>query len=351
MRINDDDTRFSPQIAALAMPQESGFKAAADGIANVGKVFLDAEERQQTSALNALKMDGAREDLKAKQFENSIAGEEWENKKTTYALDRRNKTLEGMKKKLDYDSEVKKAGELEVTQQISGMLPSTMFYKEGKFDRTSLDNARTAWLKDSQWKGKEHVVNAVFDGKLKEIMAAEETVLKNAKTAAEIRNKDAETSVVVPKAKALIATQKSTQAKNYAGANLDNINASLAPEKTKAYVRQTNTSAKNSAVETDKLKRDRQKIVADDKLGSMVPGWDSYDDDARRDAINRYISNGQLPTANREIVVKRGVFGDDVRVVPIYGTTPPKRVVPQSKSVPEGHKTGGSATRKPLSSF
>jgi len=318
MRMNDDAARFSPQIAALAMPQESEFKAAADGIANVGKVFLDAEERKQASALNMLKMDVAKEELTAKKFDNSIAGEEWENQKTTYALDRRNKSLEALKKQLDYDSEVKKAGELEVTQKISGMLPSTMFYKEGKFDRSSLDNTRTAWLNDPQWKGKEHVVNAVFDGKLKEITSAEEALLKNSKTQSEINNKNEETKWIAPKANAEIDQKKSATVKNYAGANLDNVNASQVPIKTAAYVEQTKTSAKNLAVETDKLKRDRQKIVADDKLGSMVPGWDGYDEAAKRFVINRYITDGMLPSSSREVVVKKGVFGDDVKTQPLY---------------------------------
>lgn len=341
MRNSEIDTQFSPHVAALAMPQESGFKAAAEGISNVGKVFLDAEERKQVSALNALKMDGAREDLKAKQFDNEIAGEKWDQTKTTYALDRRNKLLEALKKQLDYDGEVKKAGDLEVTQKISGMLPDTLFRKDGKFDRSLLDNTRTAWLSDPQWKGKEHVVNAVFDGKLKEIASAEEALLKNSKTQSEINNKNEETKWIAPKANAEIEQKKSATVKNYAGANLDNVNASLAPEKTKAYIEQTKTSAKNSAVEVDKLKRDRQKIVSDDKLGSMVPGWDSYDESAKRFVINRYITDGMLPSSSREVVVKRGVFGDDTKTQPLYpkgslgDDTPkvtPKAVVSPSKS-------------------
>lgn len=351
---NSDALKFSPQVAALAMPQDSGFSKAAEGISNVGKVFQDQQDREQTSALNALKVQGAKEDLKSKQFDNSIAGEKWDQTKNTYVQDIRNKRIDGLKKQLDYDGEVKKAGELEVTNKIKGMLPTPMFYKDGKFNPESLDNARTEFLNSDFGKKSPHIVNAVFDSKLKEIIDTDKAALDNSKLQSDIDNKNEDTKWIAPKAKAQIEQNKSSAVKNYASANLDNVNATQAPIKTAAYVEQTKTSAKNSNIESDKLKRDRQKIVSDDKLGSMVPEWDRYDDDSKRSVINRYILDGLLPSSSREVVVKRGVFGDDTKLQPLYpkgslGDDIPKVAPPAP--VKQEKSAGGSSTRKPLSAF
>lgn len=329
MRINSDDSRFSPQIAALAMPSESEFSKAAEGISNVGKVFQDQQDREQSAQLNALKMGVAQEELKSKQFDNSISGEEWDNKKTTYALERRNKTLEGLKKKLDYDSEVKKIGDSEVTDKIKGLLPSTMFYKDGKFDRSTLDSARVEWLNNPAWKGKEYVVNSVFDSKLKEITDAEEALLKNSKTQSEINNKNEDTKWIAPKANAEIAQKQSSTVKNYAGANLDNVNSSLSKRRVAAYEKQVSAqTGANNAKDKD-LKKDRQKIVADGKLEAMIPKWGEFNEESQRAVINLYVDKGVLPTSTKEVVMKRGVFGDTMGLQPIY----PKGSLPKTETV------------------
>jgi len=307
--------KFDPQVMALAMPSESGLSKAAEGIGNVGKVFIEADKRQEESKLNALKMEEANQTILAKKNDNSVFDEKQERERVTYLLDRRNKSIDALKKQMDYDAEVKKAGELEVTNTIRGMIPTTMFYTEGKFNRGSLDAARETWLKDPKWVGKEHVVNAVFDSKLKEIADQEKALLDNSKTQSEITHKNEETKWIAPKANAEISYKKSAETKNYAGANLDNTNASLAPTKVKAYVKQTEAAAKNAGIE-DKLKDDRMKITADEmKMSSMVPNYAKLTDNQKLEVNRIYVDKGVIPTrfsdvdGNLQAVYPKGTLG------------------------------------------
>lgn len=321
MRINDESTRFSPQIAALAMPGESGYKAAAEGISNVGKVFQDQQDREQTSALNALKMSVAQEELKGKQFENSIAGEEWDNKKSTYVLDRRNKTLEGLKKEIEWKADVKKQTDNGFMDQFKKVVPSQTFVdpKSGKFSEELYQGARNQFKSAGGWAGENiHLFDALADGYRKESLETDKTKSEIASKEATAKKTNLEATTVIPESNAKIAQNLSSAAKNYAGANLDTVNASLSKRRVSAYEKQVEAQSGASGTKEKDLKKDRQKIVADGKLESMIPKWGEFNEESQRAVINLYVDKGVLPTSTKEVVVKRGVFGDTMGLQPIY---------------------------------
>lgn len=331
MRMNSDASQFSPQIAALAMPNESEFSKAAEGISNVGKVFQDQQDRKQSAQLNALKMGVAQEELKGKQFENSIAGEEWDNKKSTYVLDRRNKTLEGLKKEIEWKADVKKQTDNGFMDQFKKVVPSQTFVdpKSGKFSEELYQGARNQFKSEGGWAGENiHLFDALADGYRKESLETDKTKSEIASKEATAKKTNLEATTVIPESNAKIAQNLSSTAKNYAGANLDTVNASLSKRRVAAYEKQVEAQSGASGTKEKDLKKDRQKIVADGKLESMIPKWGEFNEESQRAVINLYVDKGVLPTSTKEVVVKRGVFGDTMGLQPIY----PKGTLSQGTS-------------------
>lgn len=298
MRMNDSDLKFDPQVMALAMPTESAFSKGAEGISNIGKVFLDADARAEASKLNALKMEEANQSIIGKQNENSVFGENQERERTNYVLDKRTKLFEGLKKENEYNADLKKVEESGLMEKLKGVLPTTMFFKEGKIDVPTFNASRDEFLKSPEWKGKEHIVNAMFDSKYKEMTEAQESQLKNGKTQAEIDHKVAETSVVVPKANAYIDTQKSVSTKNYAGANLDNVNASLAPRKVAVSEQNANSTARNAAKNSPKT---WEQNIAMKRMPNLVAGYDELEPKQKLEVDEKYRTTGILPSNVRPL--------------------------------------------------
>lgn len=310
---NGDALRFSPQVAALAMPQESEYKAASDGIANIGKVMQDQYDRDQTQRLTDLKIAGANEELKSKQFDNQIAPEKWDQEKSNYLTDRKKKKFDALKSEADYNAQQKKVTESGISDMLKGWLPKEAYTNaDGMPDRKVIADTRAAFLASPEWKDKGHIVNTVFD-------SLESDLFKDATDAAKANKEAAEASTVIPKANADIAYKHSASAKNYAGARLDNASADAVPVKTAAYVKQVDTSAKNAHLKVQDLTKDRQKIVADGKLENMVPQWGEYDEGAQRSIINAFVQKGILPSSSKE-VTRPGTFYDDTVLSPVYDT-------------------------------
>jgi len=343
MRMNNDDTRFNPQIAALAMPQESGFKAAADGIVNVGKVFLDAEERQQTSALNALKMDGAREDLKAKQFENSIAGEKWDQTKTTYALDRRNKTLEGMKSQLDYDAKVKTAQDSKFMDEFKKLVPASTFNdpKTGRFSEDLYKSKRSEYMGANDWASENiHFLDALADTYRKDDLERYKTKAAIGKDEALAEGYRIDNRFKPLKNEADIRQSNASAASSYASANKNNIEARFIPQKMSLDERRETRLQKDQDEQKQILQR--MKETSGDNFGASIPGYKNLSEDdasAFKDYYNKY---GEYPTVMKR--TKKGWISDDEEYFLRYPQTPTKPAGTPKVSTPKQ-----SATKQPQS--
>lgn len=337
MRINDESTRFSPQIAALAMPGESGYKAAAEGISNVGKVFQDQQDREQTSALNALKMSVAQEELKGKQFENSIAGEEWDNKKTTYAQDLRNKKLEGLKKEIEWKADVKKQTENGFMDQFKKVVPSQTFIdpKNGKFSEELYQGARNQFKSEGGWAGENiHLFDALADGYRKES-------LESGKTKSEIASKEATTAetkertrFIAPKANADIAQSIASANSSNTTAEKNKVETQLLPAKMALDTRRETRLEKSDTDQAKILARQRETKSED--WGRSIAGFDSLDADSQSAFRDYYNNYGVKPTV---MVKKGGVFSDDV-----YSIKYPSHVTTTvTKPTPKTNTTSGSS--------
>lgn len=301
MKMDNASLKFDPQVIALAMPTESGFTKAAEGISNLGKVFQDQEDRAQTQKLTALKMEEANQSIIGKRNENTaFAGEQTRKVETHRELQR--------KAKLDFDmldrkntAEIKSLEENGVMDKLSGTIQTPDFFDGKTINIKGFNDSRALTLKDPKMAGKEHIVNAMYDKKFKELNDLLEGTLKNGKTSADTNKLIEETKVIVPKANAYIATQGSVVTKNLAGANLDNVNASLAPVKTAAYVQQTKAAAKNAGVD-DKLKDDRLKVISDAvKMESIVPSYSKLTSDQQMEVGKLFYEKGIIPKTIKDI--------------------------------------------------
>lgn len=301
MKMDSDALKFNPQVIALAMPTESGFTKAAEGITGLGKVFQDQTDREQTQKLNVLKMEEANQSIIGKTNENTaFAGEQTRKLETHRELQR--------KAKLDFDmldrkntAEIKTLEESGVMDKLSGTIQTPDFFDGKTINIKGFNDSRALTLKDPKMVGREHIVNAMYDKKFKELNDLLEGTLKNGKTSADTNKLIEETKVIVPKANAYIATQGSVITKNLAGANLDNVNATLAPVKTAAYVQQTKAATKNAGVE-DKLKDDRLKVISDAvKMESIVPNYSKLTSDQQMEIGTLFYEKGVIPKRIKDI--------------------------------------------------
>jgi hypothetical protein len=293
-----DTTQFNPQIAALAMPQEGEFKAAADGIANIGKVFLDAEERQSAQALNALKMEEANQSILAKKNENSIFGETQERARESHLLEKRNKTLDGLKKEVEWKADVKKQTENGFMDQFKKLVPSQTFIdpKTGTFSDELYQAKRNEFKSAGGFASENiHLFDALADGYRKEALEAD-------KTKSEIGNKKAlsaktieETKWVAPKANADIAQSK-------ASANKSNVEASLAPTKVSIDRDREDRLGNGSGVEGDlKTRKGRETHIAMGRMANLLPDYDSLTGTQKNEVNKIFVEKGVLPKSLKEV--------------------------------------------------
>lgn len=299
MRMESTALKFDPQVMALAMPTDSAFTKGAEGISNIGKVFIEGDKRKEESALNALKMEEANQSIIGKMNENSVFGEKQERERTNHVLDKRTKLFEGLKKENEYNADVKKVEESGLMEKLKGVLPTPLFYTDGKIDKVKLNDSRAEFLNSPEWKGKEHIVNAMFDSKYKEMTEAQEAQLKNGKIEAESYKINEEAKTVRPKSNAYIATQKSAQTKNYSGANLDNVNAGLAPEK--VAIQRDKEARLNKRDSGPNNPKTWEQNIALKRMPNLVAGYDDLAPKQKLEVDERYRTTGVLPSNVRPL--------------------------------------------------
>jgi hypothetical protein len=188
MKMDGDDLKFSPQVMALAMPDESGFTKAAQGIGNLGKVFLEADKRKEESALNTLKMEEANQSIIGKSNENSVFQENNDIKQNTFRQEQTKRAAEITGLNFKNEKDIKDLQESGLKDTLRGMLPKEAYMNaDSTPDKTVIANTRAAFLEAPEWKDRGHIVNSVFD-------SLETDIFKGAKTAADLKETAASTA-------------------------------------------------------------------------------------------------------------------------------------------------------------
>ncbi|MDD2267454.1 hypothetical protein [Sulfuricurvum sp.] len=286
MKNDSDALRFSPQVMALAMPQESGFSKAAEGIGNVGKMFIDTENQKQVDALNTLKLQGAQEDLVSKQNENSVFNENQGQKRSTFRDTQRKNLAEAIGAENKNAADLKKQTENGFMDQYKQMIPSTTFNdpKTGKFSEGYYQTIRKGFEDNGGWtKDNLHLFDALADGYRKEAIESE-------KTKSEIGYKGALTDGVILENSnkpqefkdkhnySVSATQK-----NIIGAAKDKVEMSTIPIKIQQTADQIAVSKTNATTGQNKENRMAKKQVydalKDPSFGDDIPGFKNLSPD------------------------------------------------------------------------
>ncbi len=294
-----DSSQFNPQIAALAMPDGSEVSAVANGIANIGKVFVDAEAQQSASALNALKMEEASQSIIAKKNENSVFGEEQSRKKETHLLEKRNKTLEGLKKEIEWKADVKKQTDNGFMDKFKQLVPSQTFIDPatGKFSDDLASKARTQFKSEGGWADANiHLFDGLVDGYRKES-------LESGKTKGEIAYKEATTKKTTLEAQTVIPESRAKIAQNTSAANLNNVRAALEPEKVSTDTRHKKWFETKGDNGTSDLKtvQGRQNHIALGRMKNLLPDYDSLTGTQQIEVNKIFVEKGVLPKKFQEV--------------------------------------------------
>lgn len=298
MRMNSDDLRFSPQIAALAMPTESEFSKAAEGISNVGKVFQDQQDREQTQKLNALNMDVKQQELIGKQNENSVFGEKSAREAENHLLTKRNSQLDILKKETEQKSAYQKAMDDESTKKLASWTPKEAYMNaQGQPDRSVIANTKAALLESPEWMDKGHIVHAWFD-------TLEGNIFKGAKEKAEVDDKisttnkrNLEATTVIPESKAKIWKDMQSGAASGASAQKTNMEIKQMPQELAMKQGNLDVAKTNATTQKSQEKRlsDKQLsdtlALADDEFKNYYPDFGTLTDEAEkleyRDILHR----------------------------------------------------------------
>lgn len=295
-----DSSQFNPQIAALAMPDGSEVSAVANGITNIGKVFVDAEAQQSASALNALKMEEANQSIIAKKNENSVFSEEQSRKKETHLLEKRNKTLEGLKKEIEWKADVKKQTDNGFMDKFKQLVPSQTFIDPatGKFSDDLASKARTQFKSKGGWADANiHLFDGLVDGYRKES-------LESGKMKSEIASKEATTKKTALEAQTVIPESKAKIAQNTSAANLNNVRAALEPEKVstdtrhKRWLETKGDSGTNGDLKTV---QGRQNHIALGRMKNLLPDYDSLTGTQQIEVNKIFVEKGVLPKKLQEV--------------------------------------------------
>ena len=298
MRMDSAALKFDPQVMALAMPSESGFSKAAEGIGNVGKVFLEADKRQEESKLNALKMEEANQSILAKKNDNSVFDEKQERERESHVLTKRNSMLDILKKDREEKSAYQKALDDESTKTLASWTPKEAYMNaDGTPDRAVMANTKAALLASPEWKDKGHVVNAWFD-------TLEGNIFKGAKSDAELK----ESAAKVAKEKELTkgyTLDNDHKPKKFA---LEDQKDEASVAATKALTNQRTTAAKLNTANADNVSKDgstegkpdmsakgMQQRLDDIKMGRMpkiIPGYDNLQPSQQKEVNDLYYQRG-----------------------------------------------------------
>jgi hypothetical protein len=292
-------TKFDPQVMALAMPTDSAFTKGAEGVSNIGKVFIDAEDHQNANALNALKMEDANQSIIGKKNENSVFGENQLIKQNTYAQERAKRLAETVGLEFKNAADLKKQTENGFMEDYGKLVPSSSFNdpKTGKFSEDYYQTFRKGFIDNGDWaKDNIHLFDAQADKYRKDS-------LENTKTNSEINSKDATTKKTNLEALTVLQESQAKQNSWNASANSANSTATknkveteFIPLKSQQIDRQIAIAKQNTANGTSAEKRQRMKAgterVVDTNFGKNIDGYSELSTDDKTRYQQNYIDTG-----------------------------------------------------------
>jgi len=284
MRMDANSTKFDTGVAQLAMPSEGLFTKAGEGISSIGNM-MQAQENN-VAAQNLAQQKNAREN-------------------DTFIQTSRKNKLDEMKSSLDLQNQTKSFEELGVKDKLVGMLPTGKFLQNGKVDNTALETARNTFLQSPEWTGKEHIVNIMFDQKLKDLQGISEGDLKNKKIDADVFKTQQEGAYVAPKALADIAQSKASAASSYASANRNNTEAAYVGKEFGLKQQKLNFDMSKEGgkggVNPEKLFNTRKQDIAMGRMKNLVPAYDTLEPAQQAELNNIYLNRGSLPDKIRPL--------------------------------------------------
>lgn len=282
MRNDSNALKFDTGVMALAMPTESAFTKAAEGISNVGKVFNDVQDRAQARELNALKMDVANEELTAKKFENTNASEKWDLTKTNLLAERRANLAKAFKTEIDGDIAHKAFKESGMSDTFRSHIPieSLLDPKTGKISNDISANKRNELVSAG---GDSAKYIHLYDGYIASLKKDE---LERDKSTSDIAHKNAlaektkvEMNTIIPESKAKINSWNASANSANSTAAYNNVKTILAPKEMEVELGKLDVSRKNS--ETDRSRENRlvaemrlKKIMSDPSYYKNIDGFD-----------------------------------------------------------------------------
>lgn len=320
MKMDSDALKFNPQVMALAMPTESGFTKAAEGITGLGKVFQDQTDREQTQKLNALKMEEANQSIIGKQNENSVFGENQLIKQNTYREEKRKRLAETDGIELKNKKDIQEYADSGATKKVMGLITPEHYMKDGKFNLDMFNQLRTSVASDPSLKDNIHLIHAAFDTKLKGLMDIEETGAKITK-----ENVLAEGYSIDNKHKPQHYIDESN--KNKSIINLNNTNATIAPikvqqerekieiakgnlEVSRSTEKRQGTSGKTNAL---KERIDLAKVFAGEpaEIDALIPGFSSLNPTTKQFTQERVLKERVFPKVVPTTSEDKTKFGAD----------------------------------------
>jgi hypothetical protein len=279
-----NSTKFDTGVMQLASPQEGLFTKAGEGISSIGNI-MQAQENNAV-AQNLAQQKNTREN-------------------ETFLQTSRKNRLDEMKSSLDLEGQTKAFEESGIKDKLVGMLPTSDFMKNGTIDINGLENARKTFLNSPKWEGNEHIVNNIFDQKLKDLQGINEGDLKNRKLGADIYKTQQEGAYVAPKALADIAQSKASAANSYASANRNNIEASLAPKEFGLKQQRLNFDMEKgdgiNTINPEKLFYGRKQDIAMGRMKNLVPGYDALEPSQQSELNSIYLNKGTIPEKIRPL--------------------------------------------------
>lgn len=337
MRMDASTLKFDPQVMALAMPSESGFGKAADGVSNLGKVFQAQQDRESAQALNALKMEEANQSILAKKNENSVFGEKRQEEKDLHTAnlgfkksEKILKDIESNQKQFTYDKEVKELEESGVLKQLRGMLPKEAYMNaDGTPDRTVIANSRAAFISTPEWKDRAHIINAAFDGIEADLFKGAKDKLEVDDKSSIIAKRNLEALTVIPESNAKVASWLASEKSANSTAAYNNIKTKQAPQELINETEKVGVSKDNSKL--DKVKENRQAIkdrfdeIKDPNFGKDIEGHSNLSPDDQAKYNIRYAKGNPTYITKK---IEPHFYGDTVTYS--LSDTPPKTPAPAS---------------------
>lgn len=160
MRMDGSALKFDAQIAALAMPKDSAYSAAAEGITNVGKVMLQEDKRKKDEKLFDLQVKQAEQGIEKGGIDMQLAQKQLGDYDEDKRLTRRNLTTQIESGEIDLTQKKKVKADSDALDAMKSFVTSSGIDLK---DPKAIEGLRGELLKQEQFKGREYVINDLIN--------------------------------------------------------------------------------------------------------------------------------------------------------------------------------------------